>query len=63
MIIPRNFTGLQVKVVNLSPRLKHWSGMLAFLEKQKDRHSIGRLQHKVKGCVLFLDGVEDGLLI
>ena len=42
MILPRNFAGLQVTlVVNLSPILKHWSGMLAFPEKQKDRHLAG----------------------
>ena len=41
MILPRNFAGLQVTlVVNLSPTLKHWSGMLAFPEKQ-DRHLAG----------------------
>ena len=39
MILPRNFTGWLA--VNLSSRLKHWSGMVAFLEKQKDRHLAG----------------------
>ena len=42
MIVPRNFAGLQVTLlVNLSPRLKHWSEMLAFLEKPRDRHLAG----------------------
>ena len=39
MIFPRNLAGLEFTlVVDLSPRLKHLSGMLAFPEKQNDTH-------------------------
>ena len=64
MILPRNFAGSQVTlVVNLSPTLKHWSGMLAFPEKQKgDRHLAGlntrsRVVHRFEWSLGWIDGL------
>ena len=52
MILPRNLAGLQVTlVVNLSPILKHWSGMLASL---READWIGTWQASIQGQVLCI---------